>query len=316
MPEISADLTQSFFDRLDRAQGDRVLGARLEGILSSRARIWSHWGNTDGPSEAEMAVLPLMQALEGGRLQGEDLIWMGNHARVAAGRWRFSGRMVRDGPLGRATDHVVSARVASELYLIDDMVAEGVVVMDTSTALLQADIELKKWARDRALTVEPKLPEPPQATAQNVWADGWAQLLQLGMSEGVGAMAAQYAQGCIVDWPGARLAHGRGEVEQFWSKLRNALPSAKFTLCHRVGRSDPMMPPRASVRWRLTGKHDGWGLFGAPTGAMVSVVGISQAEFGDDGVKREFTIFDEAAVWAQIFGQTGAIDDRTGAGPT
>jgi hypothetical protein len=136
------------------------------------------------------------------------------------------------------------------------------------------------------------------------------------MSKGVGAMAAQYAQGCVVDWPGARVAHGRGEVEQFWSKLRNALPSAKFTLCHRVGRSDPMMPPRASVRWRLTGKHDGWGLFGAPTGAMVSVVGISQAEFGDDGVKREFTVFDEAAVWAQIFAQTGAVDDRTCAGPT
>ena len=34
-----------------------------------------------------------------------------------------------------------------------------------------------------------------------------------------------------------------------------------------------MMPPRAALRWSLTGKHDGWGSFGAPTGAEVHIMG-------------------------------------------
>jgi hypothetical protein len=61
-----------------------------------------------------------------------------------------------------------------------------------------------------------------------------------------------------------------------------------------------MMPPRAAVRWSLTGCHDGWGMLGRPTGAPVHVMGITHAEFGPWGLRREFTIFDETAVWKQI----------------
>ncbi len=51
-----------------------------------------------------------------------------------------------------------------------------------------------------------------------------------------------------------------------------------------------MMPPRAAVRWSLTGCHDGWGMLGRPTGAPVHVMGITHAEFGPWGLRREFTI--------------------------
>ncbi|MEL7161877.1 MAG: nuclear transport factor 2 family protein, partial [Bacteroidota bacterium] len=50
------------------------------------------------------------------------------------------------------------------------------------------------------------------------------------------------------------------------------------TVHHVIGREDPLMPPRAAVRWSLWGKHDGWGRFGTPTGAEVYVLGISHAE--------------------------------------
>ena len=41
-----------------------------------------------------------------------------------------------------------------------------------------------------------------------------------------------------------------------------------------------MMPPRAAIRWSLSGKHEGAGRFGTPSGADVYVMGISHAEFG------------------------------------
>jgi len=65
------------------------------------------------------------------------------------------------------------------------------------------------------------------------------------------------------------------------------------------------MPPRAAIRWSLTGKHDGWGAFGAPTGAEVHVMGLSQAEFGPRGVRREWTLYDETAIWMQILAHSG-----------
>ena len=94
--------------------------------------------------------------------------------------------------------------------------------------------------------------------------------------------------------------------------LRNALPSARFTIHHAIGRHDPMMSPRAAVRWSLDGTLDGWGVFGAPSGARAHVMGLSHAEFGTLGkaaptLRRDFTLFDETAIWKQILLQTGDL---------
>jgi len=87
--------------------------------------------------------------------------------------------------------------------------------------------------------------------------------------------------------------------------LRAALPGAKFEMHHVIGRDDPDFAPRAAIRWSLTGKHDGWGMFGAPTGADVHVMAISHAEFGPWGLRREYVLFDETAIWKQILLKTG-----------
>jgi hypothetical protein len=88
-------------------------------------------------------------------------------------------------------------------------------------------------------------------------------------------------------------------------QLRASFPRAEFRIEHVIGRDDPLMPPRAAVRWSLWGRHDGWGGFGTPTGATVYVLGCTHMEFGPFGpgdwsVRREWTIYDETAVWKQI----------------
>ncbi len=83
--------------------------------------------------------------------------------------------------------------------------------------------------------------------------------------------------------------------------------AAAFSIDHRIGRCDPGMPPRAAVRWSMTGRHDGPGTFGAPTGADVHIMGITHAEFGPWGLRREWTLIDETAVWKQILLATGDV---------
>ena len=84
-------------------------------------------------------------------------------------------------------------------------------------------------------------------------------------------------------------------------RLRAAFPSATFAVHHVIGRSDPHQPHRAAVRWSLDGKHDGFGaLRRADRRATVHVMGITHAEFGPWGLRREFTLFDEIAIWKQI----------------
>ena len=92
-----------------------------------------------------------------------------------------------------------------------------------------------------------------------------------------------------------------------WMGLRASFPDAIFTIHHQIGRDDEMMAPRAALRWSLHGKHTGWGSFGRPTGADVYVMGLSHAEFGPWGLRREYVVFDETAIWKQILLHTGEV---------
>lgn len=64
------------------------------------------------------------------------------------------------------------------------------------------------------------------------------------------------------------------------------------------------------MRWSLTGKDAGAGYFGAPTGAEVHVMGITHAEWG---LRRQFTLIDEVAIWKQIL--LHGVDAAPGATP-
>ena len=114
-----------------------------------------------------------------------------------------------------------------------------------------------------------------------------------------------YDRAMIGDYAGGQTLLSSADCTQFWVGLRSAFPSATFKIHHQIGLDGGMMPPRAALRWSLDGVHDGWGSFGAPTGAPVHVMGISHAEFGPfgpDGValRREYALYDEVAIWKQI----------------
>ena len=114
-----------------------------------------------------------------------------------------------------------------------------------------------------------------------------------------------YARAAQLELPGHRTEHGREAADEFWIGLRSAFPDAVFAVHHAIGREDAGRSPRSAVRWSLTGKHSGWGAFGTPTGAEVHVMGISHAEWSPDGLAREWTLYDETAVWKQIALATG-----------
>ena len=114
-----------------------------------------------------------------------------------------------------------------------------------------------------------------------------------------------YDRAMIGEYAGSQMLTSAQECTQFWVGLRSSFPSAEFKIHHQIGMDADMLSPRAAIRWSLDGKHDGWGSFGAPTGAQVHVMGMCHAEYGPygpDGVglRREFALYDEVAIWKQI----------------
>ncbi len=116
----------------------------------------------------------------------------------------------------------------------------------------------------------------------------------------VNLVTKMYDRACQLELGEGKTVHGIDEAEKFWMSLRSSFPDSEFTIDHRIGQIEEGRPPRSAVRWRLRGEHSGYGLFGAPSGQFVDVMGISHAEYSTAGILREFILIDHVSIWKQI----------------
>jgi hypothetical protein len=247
-------------------------------------------------------------------LLGEDVIWSDD----GAGGFLSSHRLLStathrgDGAYGAATGRTLTYRIIADCHAAANVIDDEWIIRDQGAILRQLDIDPRRWAAERAEAgAVPFTPyrdvAGPYAGRGNDHPVGQrhAELLRRIMRADMAAIPAEYDRAAQLDLPGGVTAHGHDGADRFWMGLRAAFPSAAFEIHHVIGREDPAMPPRAAVRWSLSGKHDGWGAFGAPTGAWVHVMGLSHAEFGPWGLRREWTLIDETAIWIQIAQHAG-----------
>ncbi|WGW05756.1 ester cyclase [Tropicibacter oceani] len=254
----------------------------------------------------QMNACPDQQALS------EDVLCSGNDllGMLGAQRLLLRGHHRGPGPFGAPTGRPLIYREMSETYAKGNRISDIWVVRDTGAICAQLGLEPETQARRLLAAADPETaPFRPEIDAQgpytgegneNQWGKAFAELVMRVMDDEMQTIAAQYDDACQLDYPEGRCLHGPDEALNFWMGLRAAFPSARFTVQHCIGVEDPLMSPRAAIRWSLEGTHDGWGLFGAPSGAFVHVMGMSHAEFGPLGVRREWTLYDALAIWMQI----------------
>ncbi|MCP5001560.1 MAG: ester cyclase [Hyphomicrobiales bacterium] len=252
-------------------------------------------------------------------LLAEDVIWSGNEddGMLSSHRLYCTGTHLGDNMFGPPTGKRVVFRAIADCYAIENTITDEWLVRDYGGIAKQ----LGWTARDAAAKLiadegGPEDCEPPLTPENyvdgpyegrgndNEWGAEYADHLTRIMNADLAVIASKYDRAVHGEYPGQTTARGWGAVDRFWIALRSAFPSAEFKIDHQIGRDDPMMPPRAAIRWSLHGKHDGWGAFGRPTGAEVYVMGMSHAEFGPWGLRREFALYDEVAIWKQILMQT------------
>ena len=251
-------------------------------------------------------------------LLGEDVIWSGTpeQGMLSSHRLLSTATHLNDGMYGKATGKPLVYRIMADCHAINNQINDEWLIRDQGAIVRQMGWDPKQYAADliereggpetciKPLTPAIDQPGPYKGRGnENEWGAKYADILTRLMGADMALIPHEYDRAVQTEYPGG--ATGHGSVDAFWMGLRASFPDATFQIDHVIGRDDPLMPPRAAVRWSLTGKHDGWGAFGTPTGADVYVLGICHVEFGPWGIRREYAIYDEAMVWKQILLQTG-----------
>jgi hypothetical protein len=254
------------------------------------------------------------------QLLGEDVIWCGDADAgfLSSHRLISTATHMKSGMYGEATGKTLCYRIIADCAAKDNAIYDEWLIRDQGAIVRQMGWDPKAFAADLIQREGgPDACVKPFHPSMDV--DGgyrgrgndhptgkrYAEILSRIMGADMAAIPGEYDRAAQMDLPGGVTAHGWADADKFWMGFRAAFPNAKFEIHHVIGRDDPEFSPRAAVRWSITGKHEGWGAFGTPTGAEVHVMGISHAEFGPWGLRREYVLYDETAIWKQILLKTG-----------
>lgn len=280
-------------------------------------------GNKDviGATMSTLAEFPDRQLL------GEDVIWSGTpeQGMLSSHRILSTATHRHSGVYGEATGKRLRYRIIADCHAINNQINDEWLIRDQAAIVRQLGVNPKDYARQQiADEGGPELCARPFTAAldkqgpytgkgnDNEWGLRLSDILNRIMDADIAVVRQAYDRAAHLEYPGGETCESYSAAEEFWMGLRASFPSARFTLEHVIGRDDPFMPPRAAIRWSLQGKHDGIGRFGLPTGHDVYVMGITHVEFGALGsaeprIRREWTLFDDTAVWKQILLLAGDV---------
>jgi predicted ester cyclase len=109
-----------------------------------------------------------------------------------------------------------------------------------------------------------------------------------------------YAPNAVVHAPGRRDLYGYGDLRSYILALIAAFPDCEVEVDHIQHIADEH-GYRVAVRWTLHGHHRGYGIYGAPTGGPVRIIGISHYKIRDGKIAEEWLLFDELALFKQVW---------------
>ncbi|WP_424990523.1 ester cyclase [Fluviibacterium sp. S390] len=267
---------------------------------------------TDGVIKDTLAA---QAAFPDREILGDDVIWCGTEAEgyLSSHRSVITGTHSGHGVFGAPTGQRVTTRCIADCFVQDDVITDEWLCYDVSSMVQQLGHSPRDWAAaqiareggpdtaTRPFTPDQDRPGPYAGTGNgHALGDRLADILSRIMDYDVATVGRDYDRAVNFYHAGGVTGWGRPALEAEWMQLRAAFPDARFTVHHKIGRDDCGEPDRAAIRWSLDGTHSGHGRFGAPTGAQVHIMGFTHAEFGPWGLRREWSLWDETAIWKQI----------------
>lgn len=311
-PDYILKITEEIWEQRGLATLHDYYGEEI--VVRSPASVVTGNANVIGATMATLAEFPDRQLL------GEDVIWSGDPDRgmLSSHRLFSTATHAGDGVYGRATGKRLQYRIIADCYAKDNKITDEWLIRDQGAIVRQLGWDPKAYASDliereggaencsKPFTAETDITGPYIGRGNdNQWGVKYAEILNALFSADFAVVKREYDRAVQLAYPGGVSDISFDAVDRFWMGLRSSFPNAKFQIEHQIGREDALMPPRAAIRFSLQGKHEGWGRFGEPTGADVYVMGAAHAEFGPWGLRREFVLFDETAIWKQIVLKSG-----------
>ena len=277
--------------------------------------VRSPFGITYGNKPVIEATYNTLKEFPNRQLLGEDVIWNGNDDKGYHSSHRIlsKGTHLGDGFYGKPTGKDIYYRVIADCACKDNQVYDEWIVRDQGAMVRQIGYTPKEFAqimidKEGGLVKAKKLFDKndikpsdyqPEKIKKDSAGQKYSEILSKVFEEGYNFN--DYNRASNIYWPGNKLGHGREDISKFWNSLKDIFTDIKFTIEHVGYLDESNKNPRASIRWFLEGMHSKDSKnYGKKTNSKLFIMGINHVELNQDGVIREWVLFDEVAIWKQI----------------
>ena len=277
--------------------------------------VRSPFGITYGNKPVIEATYKTLIEFPNRQLLGEDVIWNGNDddGYHSSHRILSKGTHLGDGFYGKPTGKEIYYRVIADCACKENQVYDEWIVRDQGAMVRQIGYSPKEFAQimidkeggiKKAYRLFDKSEVKPSNYHQkdietNSVGDRYSKILQKVFEPEYNF--SDYNRASSIYWPGNKLGHGREDVSKLWNSLKDIFSDINFSIEHIGYLDEPNKNPRASIRWFLEGIHSNDSKeFGKKSNSKLFIMGINHVELDDDGVIREWVLFDEVAIWKQI----------------
>ena len=277
--------------------------------------VRSPFGITYGNKPVIEATYKTLKEFPNRQLLGEDVIWNGNDddGYHSSHRILSKGTHLGDGFYGKPTGKEIYYRVIADCACKENQVYDEWIVRDQGAMVRQIGYSPKEFAQiiidkeggiKKAYKLFDKSEVKPSNYHQkdietNSVGDKYSKILQKVFEPEYNF--SDYGRASSIYWPGNKLGYGREDVSKLWNSLKDIFSDINFSIEHIGYLNEPNKNPRASIRWFLEGIHSNDSEeFGKKSNSKLFIMGINHAELDDDGVIREWVLFDEVAIWKQI----------------
>ena len=277
--------------------------------------VRSPFGITYGNKPVIEATYNTLKEFPNRQLLGEDVIWNGNDDKGYHSSHRIlsKGTHLGDGFYGKPTGKDIYYRVIADCACKDNQVYDEWIVRDQGAMVRQIGYTPKEFAqimidKEGGLEKAKKLFDKNDIKPSDYYpinveksspGENYSKILSK-VFEG-GYDFKDYNRASNIYWPGNKLGHGREDISKFWNSLKDIFTDIKFTIEHVGYLDESNKNPRASIRWFLEGMHTNDSEdYGKKTNSKLFIMGINHVELNQDGIIREWVLFDEVAIWKQI----------------
>ena len=277
--------------------------------------VRSPFGITYGNKPVIEATYNTLNEFPNRQLLGEDVIWNGNDdiGYHSSHRILSKGTHLGNGFYGKPTGKDIYYRVIADCACKNNQVYDEWIVRDQGAMVRQIGHTPEQFAQimiDKEGGIDnakklfdksqiKKSDYQPEKVKINSAGEKYSKILNRVFENDYNF--SDYNRASNIYWPGNKLGHGREDIAKLWNSLKNIFTEIKFSVEHIGYIEEPNKNPRASIRWFLEGMHTkNSDDYGKKTDSKLFIMGINHVELNEDGVIREWVLFDEVAIWKQI----------------